>query len=96
MSIEARPPPLQFAAKLRRTLGGSAGWSGFAYQLLFFAALVWIGYEIVVNTRSNLELQRITSGFDFLSHTAGFDVSQTLILILRIRHLYPGISGRAA
>jgi general L-amino acid transport system permease protein len=79
MSIEARPPPPQFVAKLRRALGGRAGWSGFAFQILFVAALAWIGYEILANVRANLEQQRITSGFGFLNNTAGFDVSQNLI-----------------
>jgi general L-amino acid transport system permease protein len=79
MSIEPRAPPPQFAARLRRALGGHAGWSGFAFQIVFVAALAWIGYEIVANARANLEAQRITSGFGFLQNTAGFDVSQNLI-----------------
>ena len=79
MSIEPRSPPPQFVAKLRRGLGGQAGWSGFALQILFVAALVWLCYEIVANARANLESQRITSGFGFLLNTAGFDVSQSLI-----------------
>jgi general L-amino acid transport system permease protein len=79
MSIEPRAPPPQFAAKLRRALGGRAGWGGFALQILFVAILVWIGYEIVVNAQDNLRSQRITSGFGFLNNTAGFDVSQSLI-----------------
>jgi general L-amino acid transport system permease protein len=79
MSIEPRSPPPQFAFRLKRALGGRAGWAGFFFQILFVAALVWIGYEIVANTRANLETQRITSGFGFLNRTAGFDVSQNLI-----------------
>jgi general L-amino acid transport system permease protein len=79
MSIEPRAPPPQFAAKLRHALGGRAGWGGFVLQILFVAALAWIGYEIVANARANLETQRITSGFGFLANTAGFDVSQNLI-----------------
>jgi general L-amino acid transport system permease protein len=79
MAVEARKPPPQFVAKLRRALGGRAGWGGFALQILFVAALAWIAYEIVANARANLEAQRITSGFGFLSNTAGFDVSQSLI-----------------
>jgi general L-amino acid transport system permease protein len=79
MSIEPRSPPPQFVAKLRRALGGRAGWGGFFLQILFVAALAWIGYEIVANARANLEQQRITSGFGFLNNTAGFDVSQNLI-----------------
>jgi general L-amino acid transport system permease protein len=79
MSIEPRPPPPQFVAKLRHALGGRAGWGGFAFQILFVAALAWIGYEILANVRANLEQQRITSGFGFLNNTAGFDVSQNLI-----------------
>ena len=79
MTIEAREPPPQFAFRLKRALGGRAGWTGFALQILFVAALVWIGYEIVANARANLQAQRITSGFGFLNNTAGFDVSQNLI-----------------
>ncbi|HEV7408029.1 MAG TPA: ABC transporter permease subunit [Bradyrhizobium sp.] len=79
MAIEARKPPPQFVAKLRRALGGRAGWGGFALQILFVAALAWIAYEIVANARANLEAQRITSGFGFMANTAGFDVSQALI-----------------
>src|SRR6476620_8918475 len=79
MTIESRKPPPQFAARLQRALGGRAGWGGFALQILFVAALVWIGYEIVANARANLQAQRITSGFGFLDNTAGFDVSQSLI-----------------
>jgi general L-amino acid transport system permease protein len=79
MSIQPRPPPPQFVAKLRRALGGRAGWGGFVLQILFVAALAWIGYEIVANARANLQAQHITSGFGFLRNTAGFDVSQSLI-----------------
>jgi general L-amino acid transport system permease protein len=79
MTVEARKPPPQFVARLRRALGGRAGWSGFALQILFVALLAWIAYEIVANARANLEAQRITSGFGFMANTAGFDVSQSLI-----------------
>jgi general L-amino acid transport system permease protein len=79
MSIEPRPPPPQFAARLQRALGGRAGWGGFVLQILFVAVLAWIAYEIVANARTNLQSQRITSGFGFLSNTAGFDVNQALI-----------------
>jgi general L-amino acid transport system permease protein len=79
MSIEPRSPPPQFAFRLKHALGGRAGWGGFALQIAFVAALVWIGYEIVANARLNLETQHITSGFGFLRNTAGFDVSQNLI-----------------
>src|ERR1700687_3467028 len=79
MSIEPRAPPPQFVFRLKRALGGRAGWGGFALQILFVAVLVWIGYEIVANARANLQAQRITAGFGFLANTAGFDVSQNLI-----------------
>ena len=79
MSIETRSPPPQFTLRLKRALGGRAGWGGLALQIAFVIVLVWIGYEIVANARTNLETQRITSGFGFLSHTAGFDVNQSLI-----------------
>jgi general L-amino acid transport system permease protein len=79
MSIEARSPPPQFAFRLKRALGGRAGWSGFALQVVFVLILVWIGYEIFTNASTNLANQRIASGFGFLDNTAGFDVSQSLI-----------------
>jgi general L-amino acid transport system permease protein len=79
MAIEARAAPSQFVFKLKRTLGGRAGWNGFAFQILFVITLVWIVFEIIANARINLATQRITSGFGFLDQTAGFDVSQSLI-----------------
>jgi general L-amino acid transport system permease protein len=79
MSIEAREPPPQYALRLKRVLGGRAGWNGFALQVLFVAALIWLGTAIVANVRANLVSQHITSGFGFLNNTAGFDISQTLL-----------------
>lgn len=48
-------------------------------QVLFVAILAWIGYEIVANAKGNLEAQNTASGLGFMSNTAGFGVSQTLI-----------------
>jgi general L-amino acid transport system permease protein len=79
VTVESRPPPSLFWPKLRRAVGGRAGWSGLALQLAFVAVLVWVGYEIVGNARANLASQRIASGFGFLANTAGFGVSQSLI-----------------
>ncbi|RZN10034.1 amino acid ABC transporter permease [Bradyrhizobium genosp. SA-3] len=79
MSTEARKPPPQIALKIRRVLGGKAGWNGIAVQFAFAAILGWIGYEIVSNARANLENQHIAAGFGFLRNNAGFDVNQTLI-----------------
>ncbi len=79
MSTEARKPPAQIALKIRRVLGGKAGWNGVAVQFAFAAILGWIGYEIVSNARANLENQHIAAGFGFLRNNAGFDVNQTLI-----------------
>lgn len=76
---QPRKPPLQLKARLRRALGGQAGWGGVIVQIVFVAAVIWIGYEIVANARANLQAQRIASGFGFLSNTAGFAVSQALI-----------------
>jgi general L-amino acid transport system permease protein len=38
-----RQPPLQIALRLKRALGGRAGWGGFALQVIFVIELVWIG-----------------------------------------------------
>jgi len=79
MSIDARSPPPQYALRLKRALGGRAGWGGFALQIVFVVALTWVGYEIAGNASANLKAQHIGSGFGFLTHNAGFDVNQTLI-----------------
>jgi len=79
MTTAPRKPPPQFVFRLKRALGGRAGWGGLALQVLFAAVLIWIGYEIVANARANLETQRIISGFGFLRNNAGFDVSQSLV-----------------
>src|ERR1700744_4573203 len=78
-STDTRPPPSQLAFKLRRWLGGKAGWKGFAAQILFVVALGWLVYKIVANAQDNLQKQQIASGFDFLWRNSGFDISQTLI-----------------
>src|ERR1700751_4847848 len=49
------------------------------YQFALLAALVWLGYEFVLNAKANLDAQKITSGFGFLENTAGFGVNQSLI-----------------
>jgi general L-amino acid transport system permease protein len=79
VAIDPRPSPPLFWQKLRRAVGGRAGWKGLFLQLALVALLVWIGYEIIDNARANLAAQRIASGFGFLSNTAGFGVSQSLI-----------------
>jgi len=79
MTGEARRPPLMLGDKLRRALGGQAGWRGFALQVVLVVALAWIAHEIIDNARENLATQKIASGFGFLWSTAGFGVSQTLI-----------------
>jgi general L-amino acid transport system permease protein len=49
------------------------------YQLALLAALAWLGWIFETNARANLSAQGFASGFDFLNHTAGFGVSQSLI-----------------
>lgn len=49
------------------------------FQTLLVLALIMLAVEIVLNTAANLQKQNIASGFGFLSRTAGFDISQTLI-----------------
>ena len=49
------------------------------YQLALLATLAWLGWIFETNARANLAAQGFASGFDFLNHTAGFGVSQSLI-----------------
>lgn len=50
-----------------------------AIQIVLVAVLVFVGYEIIVNTLNNLKSRNIASGIDFLSKSAGFDIIQSLI-----------------
>ncbi len=52
---------------------------GLIFQVALLLALAVLGYEIVTNTAENLRKQNLASGFGFLSKTASFDISQTLI-----------------
>jgi len=49
------------------------------YQVALLAALAWLGWIFETNARANLAAQGFASGFDFVNHTAGFGVSQSLI-----------------
>ena len=49
------------------------------YQLVLLAAVLWLGYHFVLNAKLNLDALKITSGFGFLDHTAGFSINQSLI-----------------
>jgi general L-amino acid transport system permease protein len=48
-------------------------------QVILLLLVVMAGYEIIVNTITNLKSRNIASGFDFLSKTAGFDIIQSVI-----------------
>ncbi|MDT3686458.1 MAG: amino acid ABC transporter permease [Pseudorhodoplanes sp.] len=54
-------------------------WRGIAYQALLCIGIVALVYSAIDNAAQNLQKARIASGFDFWNHTAGFDISQTLI-----------------
>jgi len=79
MPIEARNPPRQFGTRLRRLVLGDVDRIGIVLQLAFVALLVWLARDIVLNARENLRAQHISSGFGFLSNSAGFAVNQSLI-----------------
>jgi general L-amino acid transport system permease protein len=50
-----------------------------AYQVALCAAVAILVYGAARNAIDNLERAHIASGFGFWNHTAGFDISQTLI-----------------
>jgi general L-amino acid transport system permease protein len=52
---------------------------GALYQLVLLAALVSLIWIFAVNAKANLAAQGFASGFEFLRHTAGFGVVQSLI-----------------
>ena len=54
-------------------------WRSVVYQALLCIVIVALVYSAIDNAAQNLQKARIASGFDFWNHTAGFDISQTLI-----------------
>jgi len=52
---------------------------GIAVQLTLVLFVAWLGWSFFENARQNLAAQKIASGFGFLSETAGFGLSQSLI-----------------
>jgi general L-amino acid transport system permease protein len=52
---------------------------GIVYQVLLVGLITFLIYEAATNVIDNLRRARIASGFGFLSTTAGFDISQSLI-----------------
>ncbi|WP_320826901.1 amino acid ABC transporter permease [Reinekea sp.] len=50
-----------------------------AFQIVFLAIVLFIGYSLVNNTMNNLASQGIASGFGFLSTNTGFAIAETLI-----------------
>jgi general L-amino acid transport system permease protein len=54
-------------------------WRSVAFQFVLGVLVVFLVYAAVDNAVQNLQKAKIASGFDFWNHTAGFDISQTLI-----------------
>lgn len=50
-----------------------------AFQVIALISVVAFGLYLLHNTQTNLQSRGITSGFDFLSHPAGFGIVQHLI-----------------
>jgi len=54
--------------------------AGIAAQLLLVLVIGGLAYGAIVNAAQNLAHAHIASGFGFWNNTAGFDISQTLII----------------
>ena len=54
-------------------------WRGYLFQTGLILVIVMVGHQIIQNTLHNLETRGISTGFDFLSQSAGFGILQTLI-----------------
>lgn len=74
MALSSLPPPRQkppfWRDRAKRAL---------IFQAIMLAAVFAVIGFIISNTLANLEARGITTGFDFLSNTAGFGIVQSLI-----------------
>ncbi len=74
--IDTRGPD---SGKLRVPLIYNPKVRGIAFQVLLCALIAFLVWEAVSNAADNLARAKVAAGFDFWNHTAGFDISQTLI-----------------
>ncbi|MEA2953357.1 MAG: ral L-amino acid transport system permease protein, partial [Alphaproteobacteria bacterium] len=52
---------------------------GIFIQVMLVVVVLWLGYEFAGNARTNLQAQKIATGFGFLDQNAGFDVNFSLL-----------------
>jgi len=52
---------------------------GYVFQVLLICFLGWLGWTIFQNTLHNMESRGISTGFDFLSNPAGFEILMSLV-----------------
>jgi general L-amino acid transport system permease protein len=52
---------------------------GIFLQIVLVLVVLWLGYEFAQNARTNLQAQKIATGFGFLDQMAGFDVNFSLL-----------------
>ncbi|MEA2992290.1 MAG: ral L-amino acid transport system permease protein [Alphaproteobacteria bacterium] len=52
---------------------------GIFIQVILVLVVLWLGYEFAGNARTNLQAQKIATGFGFLDQNAGFDVNFSLL-----------------
>src|SRR5271165_729560 len=75
----ASPPIEAMPQSSRRAFWRDPAVRGIAYQILFVAIVVAIGWFLVHNTLVNLGRQNIATGFGFLHHEASFAIGESLI-----------------
>jgi general L-amino acid transport system permease protein len=49
------------------------------YQIVVFGLIGWTAWYLFTNTSANLEARGMSSGFEFLGSTAGFDIAWSII-----------------
>jgi len=67
------------AGKPRVSPWNDPGKRALLIQIILLVVFAILAYEIVHNTLANLRSRNISSGFDFLSKSSGFDIIQSLI-----------------
>ncbi len=67
------------AGKPRVSPWNDPGKRALLIQIILLVVFAILAYEIVQNTVANLRSRNISSGFDFLSKSSGFDIIQSLI-----------------
>lgn len=78
MSVVDKPVPRRDARSISEIVNDERFRSIF-YQIVVAVAVIWSAHYLITNTAANLQARGMSTGFDFLTSTAGFSIAWSII-----------------